>query len=217
MSTAGTAMTRAAAHLNDASQAVYTAAVLLPYFNSALEELEEEMAVHDLSPLIKDAAEVSVESGDLLLDAMPVDFVEAISLRERSLGSTELWIEVGQVAVIDPNLTVQPVTSIIQWTIRNASIYINPPSSDRAAIIEYVRGLTTATGDGTALDVEVSRLFLALVTARNAASDAGNSLTKASSFEDRIARSRDRLIRRLQKADQSVRGVRRRPYTGRRG
>lgn len=216
-STAGTVMTRAASHLNDSAQIVYTSAVLLPYFNSALDELEQELAVFELTPLKIDSAEISVEIGDLSLDAMPTDFVEAISLVERPLNSDGLWVEVKEVSDIDNNLIAQPAEAVIQWTIRNTSILINPPSSDREVILKYVKGLTTASGAATIVDIETSRHFLALVTARNTATDNGNSPSKGATFEDRITRARDRLIRRLQKENQSVMGVRRRPYTGRRG
>lgn len=213
-STAGTVMTRAAVHLNDAAQLVYSSAVLLPFLNMALDELEEEMGVFELSPLKKTSIVIDVPAESASLPQMPSDFVEAISLYERPLDSSENWAEVREVADIALNYTVQPQESIVQWTIRNATLKINPPSADREVMLEYVGGLTPATATATAIDIESSRRFLALVTARNAARDAGNSPRKADSFEPDIARARDRLVRRMQKNSQASLGARRLPYRG---
>lgn len=214
-STAGTVITRAAAHLNDPSQLSYTTAVLLPFLNMAIDELGEELGVYELSPLKKDSITILIDSGDVQLDEMPVDFVEAIRLLERAQGSSDRWREVTEVAEIDDNFSVDTSTEILQWTIRNTTIRINPPSSDREVQLEYIHGLTEAGSADTAIDIEISRRFLALVTARNAARDLGNAPNKAASFEPDIDRARDRLTRRLQKNSQSTMGVRRRPYTGR--
>lgn len=214
-STAGTVMTRAAAHLNDANQLVYTSGVLLPFLNMALDELEEELAVFELSPLIEDSITIDVDIDDEVLPQMPVDFVEAITLLERPRDSTDRWVEVKEAKDIDENLGVNKVDTIIQWTARNVSIEINPPQTDREVLLKYIRGLVAASSAGTAVDIELSRRLLALLTARNAARDLGNSPGKADTYEKDISRARDRLTRRLQKNNQSVMGVRRLPYTGR--
>jgi hypothetical protein len=213
MSTSGTVMSRAAAHLNDVNQLSYTSTVLLPFLNAALDELGEELSVYDLSPIWKDSIIIDVPAESLVIPQMPVGFFEAINLIERSEGS-ELWSpSIREVAFIDDNLTT--AEGIVQWTVRGSQIFINPPQTDREVILDYVGGLTEATGDATAVDIEASRNFLSLVTARNAATDLGNAPTKGQMFESRIIRSRDRLIRRLLKNTQHTLGVRRRPYTGR--
>lgn len=213
--TAGTAILQAAAHLNDASQLSYTTTVLLPFFNMAVQELEGELGVYGLSPLKKDSIPIDVPSGSLTIPQMPVDFVEAIRLLERPLDSSERWREVREVREVDDNLSIDLGSEILQWSIRNVTIRINPPSSSREVILEYIGGLTAATSDASAIDIEASRWFLGLVTAKNAARDLGNSPSKADSFEKDIIRARDRIIRRLHNNTQSVMGTRRRPYTGR--
>lgn len=208
-------MTRAAAHLNDANQLVYTSTVLLPFLNMAIDEVDEELAIYEISPLKKDSLTIEVDSGDTQLDEMPTDFVEAITLYERPLGSSGEWREVSEVREIYNNYAVNTNTEILQWSVRGSTILINPPSSDREVQLDYIRGLTEAAGAVTTIDIEVSRRLLALLTARNAARDLGNSPTKANSFEADIARARDRLTRRLQKNSQTSMGVRRLPYRGR--
>jgi hypothetical protein len=197
------------------SQLVYNSTVLLPFLNMALDELDEEMAVFELSPLKKESIPIMVPAGSSLLPQMPVNFVESIELLERGQGSGDAWVMVREVADINPNTSVTTNTEITQWTVRGAQILINPPSTSREVLLTYVGGLTAASGVGTTIDVEASRRFLALLTARNAARDLGNSVSKANSYEADISRARDRMIGRMQKNSQEVLGTRRRPYTGR--
>jgi len=215
ISTAGSIMMRAATHLNDINQLVYDNVVLLPMLNNALDELEEELSVYEVTPLRRDSIIILVPQGSLELPQMPIDFVEAIALHERRMGSTDLWTQVKESVVIDANRSINPIDSVVQWTVRATEIAINPPSTDREVMLQYITGLTPITQDDITIDIEQSRRFLALVTARNAARDLGNSITKANSFEIDIARARDRLTRRLQKQTQHGMGTRRRPYAGR--
>ena len=216
VSTVGSIMARAAAHLNDINQLVYDNVILLPMLVNALDELDEELSVHEVTPLRRESVIILVPPGSLELPQMPTDFVEAIALHERAMGSSGLWVQVKESVVIDANRSVNPVDSIVQWTVRGPEIAINPPTTDREAMLQYIGGLTEPTQDDITIDIEQSRRFLALTTARNAARDLGNSITKANSFEIDIARARDRLTRRLQKQVQAGMGTRRKPYVGRR-
>lgn len=215
MSNSGTVLARAAAHLNDVNQLEYTSTVLLPFLNMAIDELEEEMAVFELSPMVRDSILILVPAGSTELPQIPVDFVEAINLTERAQGSQADWGLVGETFIVNRNLANNPSDSIIQWSARDKEIFINPPGSDREVILDYIGGFTEATGTGTVLDIEKSRRFLALVTARNAARDLGNSTSKAGTYESDISRARDRLVRKLQKDSQGILGARRLPYLGR--
>jgi hypothetical protein len=215
VSTAGSIMMRAATHLNDINQLVYNNEVLLPMLINAFDELEEELSVYEVTPLRRESIIILVPAGSLELPQMPIDFVEAIALHERPMGSMDLWTQVKESVVIDANRGINPVSSVVQWTIRGPEIAINPPSTDREAMLQYITGLTEPTQEEISIDIEQSRRFLALTTARNAARDLGNSITKANSFENDIGRARDRLVRRLQKQTQTGMGTRRRPYAGR--
>ena len=203
---------RASAHLNDANQLVYNSGILLPYFNMALDELQEELGVHEIVEMHKESVIVIVNPNDVTIPQMPLDFMEAISLIERAQGSQDSWGQVFEVAAIDPSLKS---TSVQQWTERASSIQINPPSTGREIVLEYVASMDIAEGEDGPINIETSRRLLALLTARNAARDAGNSASKANTYESDIGRARDRLIRRLQKKSMEIMGTRRRPFTGR--
>lgn len=211
-STAGTVMLRASAHLNDINQLVYNSEVLLPMLNMALDELEEELNVFEINDLKKSSVIIPVPAGSIVLPQVPIDLLEVISLQERAQGSGDDWIGITEVPIVNPNLRD---TSILQWSDRVDRIEINPPSIPRDVIMNYVASMAIASTDDSSITIESARRFLALLTARNAARDLGNSISKASTFESDISRARDRLVRRLQKKSQSSLGVRRRPFIGR--
>ena len=211
-STAGSVMLQAANHLNDPSQLVFTPAKLLPFFNMAIQELGEELGIYNLSPMKATSIVIEVDAGDTELDEMPADFLEVVEVMERPAGSSQDYYPVKERNWIDPNITTDQ--AIIMWATRGLSIEINPPATARDVLINYFKTLTEAAGSGTAIDIELTRRFLALLTARNAARDLGNSPSKAASYEADIARSRDRVVRNLSKPDQAH-GVRRLPYRGR--
>lgn len=214
-STSGSIMMRAAAHLNDINQLVYNSDVLLPMLNMAIDELQEELGVFEIGEMKRESIIILVGAGDTSLLQMPLDFLEAISILERARGSQDQWREVDQVVAIDPNLSTTRVDTVQQWIERSDRIEINPPSRDREVLLDYVASMTIAEGEDGPINIESSRRLLALLTARNAARDLGNSRTKADTYEPDIGRARDRLIRRLQKKSQDVMGVRRLPYQGR--
>lgn len=210
--TAGSVCLRAAIHLNDSSQLVYTTPVLLPYLSMAIDELEEELAIYEVTMMRKNSIPISVAALAETLTQYPVDYVEAVRLFERAADSIA-WTEVKEVLKIDQNYTTGSM--IEQWAQENGLIRINAPTSGRDVYLEYVAMMTEPTQSSTAIDIPASRRFLGLVTARNAARDAGNSITKANSFKEDIDRARDRVVRRFQKNIQNVSGVRRKPYRGR--
>ncbi len=211
-STSGSVMQRAAAHLNDVNQLVYNSTVLLPFFNMAIDELQEELGVFEITDMRKESIIILVPSTSPTVPQLPLDFLEAYDILERMQGSQDSWRQVNEVVAIDPNLKS---TSIDQWTERATGILINPPSNGREILLEYIASMTVAEGEDGPINIETSRRLLALLTARNAARDLGNSMSKAQTYEPDIFRARDRLTRRLQKRSQDSMGVRRLPYQGR--
>lgn len=211
--TSGSVMLRAAAHLNDLNQLVYNNTVLLPFFQMALDELQEELSVYEIGDMKKVSITIQVPAGSTVIPQMPTDFLETISILERPAGGGGHWREIKEWRNIDSNVTNS--TEILQWSERSSNIYINPPMSDREIILEYISIMNPTNNSSAVIDIETSRRYLALVTARNAARDLGNSITKAQTYDADIARARDRLTRRLQKKSQHSMGVRRRAYRGR--
>lgn len=212
--TAEEVLDQAAVLLNDASQAFWTDAVLLPCLTKANEELEQEFDINEI-PLLseKQTPVTSVEIGDTELDEYPVDLVEPLVLYERALSSSDNWVEVREVAWVDPNLT--ECNEIVQWAFRDNKIYINPPQTDREIYLDYRRKLTPITTTGSTIEIPQAKTFLAQRTAQIAAKELGNNTTKALAMQPDVDRALDRLIRRLSKNKQGIGGARRRPYRGR--
>jgi hypothetical protein len=181
-------------------------------FNAALDELQEELAIYEIGEIKKTSIIIPVPIGSKTLPQLPIDFLESISLIERSQGSQDSWTNVVEVRAIDPSANEN---GIVQWAERMSLIEINPPTTARETMLEYIAALIIAQGENNPLDIESSRRYLALLTARNAARDLGNSASKANTYEPDIGRARDRLTRRLQKKSQNVMGTRRKPFKGR--
>jgi hypothetical protein len=199
--------------LNNAAQDFWTNTVLLPCLTKANEELEQIFEINEI-PLQKQVSATIDVNIDAVIVALPTDFVEPISLRERPRDSTESWSEeIGEVALIDPNDTES--TYIDQWCWRDNKVNINPPQSDREVLLTYVRKLTPLTAVGSTVEIPQAKTWLAARTAEIAARNVGNNPTKADELRDNdVAPALDLLIRRMVKKNQSL-GVRRKPYKGR--
>jgi len=181
----------------------------------AVDELDQELAVYEVTPMRRESITIEVPAGSLLLPQYPVDYVETVRLFERLNNTSDQFAEVTERLAVSQSYIATPIQHITEWVSRNNLIYINPPSLAREVMLEFVAGLTTPATSGTAVDIESSRLYLGLVTARNAARDAGNSVSTANKWKEDIDRARDRVVRRLQKSVGTTGGVRRRAYRGR--
>lgn len=211
---ASAVLAQAALLLNDPSQVTWTNTILLPCLIKANEELEQEMGIHQLATQKEESSPVvSVEIGDTQLDELPTDIIQPITLFERTLNSSEDWVEVDEAAWIDKNLRTS--SQIVQWSWRKGIVFINPPQTDREVYLRYLRSINPIASVSSNLELDQSKGFLAARTAQIAARDLGNAPGKADSLEPDVVVLRDKLIRRLLKKQQGISGVRRRAFKGR--
>jgi len=202
---------QAAVLLNDAAQILFTDIVLLPVLGKANEELEQLLEINEI-PLQKQvSASIAIAQGVGEVP-QPIDFVEALDLREREAGGVNWGGEITEVDFIDPNNT--NCGSIIEWCGRNAKILINPPTSNREVLLNYIRKLTPITAGGSVVEIYQAKPWLAARTAQLAAQNIGNNPKKAEELQVDVDRMQDVLIRMLVKRNQGM-GVRRKPYKGR--
>lgn len=202
-------------YLNDAAQALFTDAVLLPHVKQAALEFESHCRVNEIPVEFRVAITISVEIGDTELDEYPVDFIEPIDLKERALGSSDRWSNnITEVDDVDPNANYY--NSINQWAFRNNKIYINPPLADREVRLTYIGSLTSVTATGSTIDLSESLSFLAARTAQLAAKFNGNNVTKANEMQPDVDEARDLLVRGLVKNNQTAGAGRRMAYKRRR-
>ena len=203
----------AAVYLNDAAQADWTNTVLLPLLKKANIEMGQEFRVNGIDTLKKAQSPVtSVEIDDTELDEYPSDFVEPISLFERTLSSSEYWgSPITRVDNVDKDIRLSQ--SIIQWSWQNNKIYINPPQTNRETYLVYIRNITAIADASTAIEFDECKTFLAARTAQLAYLGLGNNATRATELSDEVERSKDRLIRYMLNNQQGL-GVRRRGFKG---
>lgn len=197
--------------LNDAAQALWTDAVLLPCVAQAALEFEQHCRVNEISIEVRVGITINVAIGDTSLSQLPVDIIEPISLKERAQGSSDSWSNnISEVQDIDPNATLYQ--SINQWAFRNSLIYINPPLTIREVRLFYIGSLTAITATGSTIDLTSSKSFLAVRAAQIAAKNLGQNPTKAMAMQSDVDEAKDLLIRGLVKNTQTSGAGRHKAY-----
>lgn len=208
--TAQDVMTDAAVKLNDPGQSVYTNVVLLPFAGMASRELESLLEMNDIPIIKQKSTAVTVLTGATSLGSYPVDFVEPLWLKERTNGSSDLYVDMDE-REWEPDIAAD--ASLKYWAFRNNIIYFPAASTDRQVFMTYHRMLNPLTVAGSNVEVTGSRNWLAQRTAQMVAKDVMNSPTKALEMQKDVDLAQDLLIRRLVKNKQGM-GVRRRAYRG---
>jgi len=202
---------QAAVLLNDPAQVIFTDIVLLPLLSKANEELEQLLEINEVPLQKQTSIAIPVLTGVGEVD-QPVEFVEALDLRERTMGGDTWGEEIREVDFIDPNNNLS--SNINEWCYRDSRILVNPPTSDREVLLNFIRKLTPLDTAGASVEIYQAKPWLAARTAQLAAQNVGNNPTKADKLQVDVDRMQDILIRMLVKRNQGM-GVRRKPYKGR--
>ena len=200
MPLASAVMDESAALLNDASKTLYTYAVQLPFCASAWNKLQLELYVYGLIVIQEISAVIEV-AADATLIASPSDLIQPIEVQERKDGTTDLFVDVEEVAEIPE---MDQVEDIIYWTWREEVIYINSPSTAREAKVRYKKGLNACSSQSSSLNVINSLEYLANKTAALCARSIGENPTRADALEIEASQALDRLLRSEINAKQSL-------------
>src|SRR6185295_10329489 len=154
---------QAAVLLNDPSQVIWTDIVLLPVLAKANEELEQLLEINEVPLQKQTSAAILVPHGIAEID-QPTDFVEALDLRERVKGGDVWGEEIREVDFIDPNNTLS--ANINEWCYRDARILVNPPTTDREVLLNFIRKLTPLDTAGASVEIYQAKPWLAARTAQ---------------------------------------------------
>lgn len=208
-------MARAAALLNDSSQAIYTNTVLLPYAQIAWDELAELFEENN-NPAMNETNTTSVittamtDIGGSTGPALPNDLIEIQTLYERTNGSSEDWQEMKKQTFL-PTFVAKS-TSLVYWAWMNQIINFLGATTTRQIRIDYI-GLTFAslTGPSSSIAIFNSKNFLAFRTAALAAEFAGEDKERAASCNGFAQMASDRLLNISVKGQQNS-PARRRPF-----
>lgn len=143
--TAASVFASARTYLNDASAAVYTDAVLLPYLKEAYEHGRNEQALKGLPNAYKTSVQV-VTIGAVVFPTVS-DLLVPIKMEERANGSSDLYDPMTE-TTWDPNAT--QTTSLNFWDWRNQTINFLGATTDRQVRLYYMgdmdpTGLTTGS------------------------------------------------------------------------
>lgn len=139
-------ITAVAALMNDAAQTSYTNTACLPYFNLALDELQEIFEQNDIPITLETSAAIEIKAGVTSIGfdttpALPSNFIELKQLWESESGQ-EQWIPVDKREFI-PHY-IQDGTEISQFLIyawRGGRIHLLPSNRDNDLKLDYTASI----------------------------------------------------------------------------
>lgn len=212
---ASVVMARAAALLNDSSQAIWTNTVLLPYSQIAWDELAE-LFEENANPMMNETntsltvTTAMTDIGGSTGPALPTDLIEIQTLYERTNGSSEDWQEMKRVTFL-PTFVAKS-TSLVYWAWMQQIVNFIGATTSRQIRIDYI-GLTFAalSGPSSFLAVFNCKNFLAFRTAALTAEFVGEDKVRAASLNQFAQMALDRILNISAKGQQNT-PVRRRPF-----
>lgn len=209
--TAGEVMDRAAALLNDPAKTQFTYAVMIPYLNVAIDELQEEMELAGLSTTRGYATGYAINAGAVAITTpLPTNMVEFQNLYEKPSGAPSSdYSEIMKVEWL-PDVPVG--NALNYWTYQEGQVRFTPANSNRDVKIEYIgaiQALIAAAGD--LITILNSRSFLAYRTAALIARFVGENPSRADQLDAMAIPARDKVIGVGVKANQGM-PVRRAPF-----
>ena len=200
-------MERAAAHLNDPNQGLYTNTVLLPYIQQALDDLQDAMIDNSIGVLreVSAAKDITAETTDMS-STLPTDVVVPVRMHERADGGDDDdWISM--VKGVLPIREMGPI--LVHWEWRESMVYFVGATVAREVRLTYRRLFSPISGASSSIEMPTAMSFLACKTAEHAAGLAGANPTRSRILKDMAAKALDSLVRREVR---NMTGVRRRRF-----
>jgi len=208
--TADSVMKRAAALLNDRNRALFDDTVMLPYLQSAQEELEQEFNLNEVETNLISEAVITVSINATSI-ALPESFFLPISLEERPPGTIPFVDMIEKPNIHNLGLTSQ--TTIRYWDYRHNCINIIGPTVPVEIRLYYWRTLPEIVNSGSDEPMKGAKNCLAFRTAALCAEFVGgiSGKSRADSLNLQAEMHVDRLMSLYTKNNQNKR-VRRRPF-----
>lgn len=211
-------MARAASLLNDTAQSLFTNVALLPYLQTAYDELAEELENNNV-PMTNEKSSIFVitttmfDIGGTTGPALPTDLIEIQGLFERLSGSAEDFQEMTRVEFLPP--FVQVVQSLIYWTWQVQIIQFLGASTTRDVRMNYIGNtLSPITAANSPINLINAKNFLSFRTAMLASEYIGENPERAQELGTDTTMALDRLINMSTKGRQAI-ITRRRPFLSR--
>src|SRR3990172_11627071 len=144
--TAANIFTDARAALNDNDDAVYHDAVLMPYLNMALRELQEYFELHNAPVTQSQTGFISaIPAGTTIIGfsttpALPADLIEIEQAWERNAGINP-WAPMARQDYLPHYMEGAPTNAFIWWSWQQNQIEVLPSTSINDIKLDYVRTL----------------------------------------------------------------------------
>lgn len=209
--------------MNDAAKTSYTNVAMLPYFNIALDELQETFAQNNIpvtnsgtSPAITVPIGTKVlgpqDGIGASLPALPSDFIQAQGLYERLAGSQDPYIPMVKREFLPHALDDLPTEALQYWTYEGQQIRFVGALTTREIKIDYIKslfpnGLTSSDPIG----LVNCNSFLYYRTAAICSHFVGENDTRAGQLNEFATMAIDRVISLNVKGKQNIQ-TRRRPF-----
>ena len=217
--TAGEVMDRAAVLMNDRDKTDYTYDVLLPFLNTAIDELMESLTESQSSPTTQTSGAILLPKGSSAIYPLesltpphyPPDLVEVQEVGERTAGTQDAFIPMTRLEFPQ----AFPINSaLLYWSWENQIIKFNPngANTDREIQIRYIKTeISQASGPNSIVGVIGTRSFLAYKTASLAAQFIGENQKRADELNDKAMDALERLYNIQNKGRQEI-STRHRPF-----
>jgi len=199
-------MDESAALMNDAGKLTWGYPQLLPYLRRAYGTLELHLFLNGVRALKEVSSIIPVTAIDPVI-ALPTDFVQAISMEERALGTTDGFFPVTE-SDWDQTLNVD---SIMYWNWREEGLKINAPRIDREVRLRYRKGLTAITTENSNIPILLSKPYLSAKCAANASAFGASNTERAAILNNEANVELAMLINSEIRNQQGIK-FRRRPY-----
>jgi hypothetical protein len=207
MSTAAEAYDSARSYLNDVGSQIWTNAKLRPFLVEAHRDLQLALWLNGLPVLKEKSAILQVAALAKELANQPAVLLEPISMKERTAGSQEDWMNMEE---SDFEADVVPVQVLRCWTWREERIVFVGSTASREVLLRYMKSLTLPVSENSTLGFIFAEVFLGPHTAQYAARAVGNP-TLATEALAAAREKLDMVIRANVKGQQNL-PARRRPY-----
>jgi len=211
-------MDSSGALLNDTALSIFTYTTQVPYLNIALDELQEQLELNNVTITNKTAGIITVKAGIEGIGggngqpALPDNLIEPINLYERTSGSQFSFAQMRKYDFIPMNQI--PSAFLIYWSWEGDTIHFIPGGATGNIDIEihYVRSIfTKIASEKNEIPYKKAKTFLIYRNAALCAEFIGENLTRAQELNAFAIIAMDRALGINTKGRQSV-VTRRRPF-----
>jgi hypothetical protein len=206
--------------MNDTAKSKYTYTAMMPYFNLALQRMQEVLEVNEIPVMEETAAAITVDVGTTAIVASsttqptyPTDLVEIQQLWERLAGSSDPYVPMYKRDYLPHYLDDIPVSDLVYWTWLNQEIRFIGATTDREVKLDYIKQYfaNVVSSTTTVIAVMNSRTFLEFKTAAFCARYIGENPTRADSLDGEAGLSQELLTSISVKGKQDIQ-TRRKPF-----